>query len=306
MKIRKALALGIAGVLPALTGCLSHTRIVPKTRVADVIISTSLEAMAKQIADRYDSIKTLNATVEMSATTGGGLQGKETQSLSFSGYVLMRKPEFLRVLLLVPVVRTQALDMVSDGEKFKLYIPPRKRAIVGSNTLTTTSKNGLENLRPDVIYDSMFIQGPEQDQIISMTTDIRVIESGKKKKDLIEEPAYAVQILNKPDGPTRTVRTVRVIHINSTDLLPYQQDIYDADGKVITKAYYSNYQFYGNTPFPTNVVVERTARSTTAYDHQHPQVDLQRPSRRRPVRTQDPRRHQHRDTEVACRSKERL
>jgi len=257
MKIRKALALGIAGVLPALTGCLSHTRIVPKTRVADVIISTSLESMAKQIADRYESIKTLNATVEMSATTGGGLQGKETQSLSFSGYVLMRQPEFLRVLLLVPVVRTQALDMVSDGKNFKLFIPPRKRAIVGSNTLTTTSKNGLENLRPDVIYDSMFIQGPEQDQIISMTTDIRVIESGKKKKDLIEEPAYAVQILNKPDGPTRTVRTVRVIHINSTDLLPYQQDIYDADGKVITKAYYSNYQFYGNTPFPSNIVVER-------------------------------------------------
>ena len=118
----------------------------------------------------------------MSATTGGGLQGKETQSLSFSGYILMRKPEFLRVLLLVPVVRTQALDMVSDGQNFKLYIPPRKRAIVGSNTLTTTSKNGLENLRPDVIYDSMFIQGPEQDQIMSMTTDIRVIESRQKEE----------------------------------------------------------------------------------------------------------------------------
>jgi outer membrane lipoprotein-sorting protein len=258
IRIRKLLALGVLGGLPALTGCLSHTRIVPKTRIADVIISTSLESMAKQITTRYEAINTFNASVEMSATTGGGLQGKETQSLAFSGYILMRKPEFLRVLLLLPVVRTQALDMVSDGSNFKLYIPPRKRAIVGSNTLTTTSKNGLENLRPDVIFDSMFIQGPEQDQIISMTTDIRVIESGKKKKDLIEEPAYAVQILNKPEGETlRTVRTVRVIHINSTDLLPYQQDIYDPDGKVITKAYYSNYQFYGSTPFPSNIVIER-------------------------------------------------
>jgi outer membrane lipoprotein-sorting protein len=150
------------------------------------------------------------------------------------------------------------MDMVSDGQNFKLYIPPRHRAIVGSNKLTTTSKNGLENLRPEVIYDSLFIQGPEENQIISMTTDIRVIESGKKKKDLIEEPAYAVQILSKPEGSdTRTVRTIRVIHINSTDLLPYQQDIYDPDGKVITKAYYSNYQFYGQTPFPSNIIIER-------------------------------------------------
>lgn len=249
-------ALAALALIPALTGCLSHTRTVPKTRLPDIVMSTSVESMARQIGSRYSALDTFNAAVEISATTGGGLQGRETQSLSFAGYILMRKPEFLRVLLLVPVVRTQALDMVSDGQNFKLFIPPRKRAIVGSNTLTPASKKtGLENLRPDVIFDSMFIQGPEENQIMSMTTDIRVIESPKKKKDLIEEPAYAVQILNKPEGST--ARTVRVIHINSTDLLPYQQDLYDAEGKVITKAYYSNYQTYGSTPYPSNIVVER-------------------------------------------------
>ena len=255
MKIRKTLALGMIGVLPALTGCLYHTRTVPRTRVADVIMSTSLDTMAQQLVSRYSAMQTFNARVDIAATTGGGLQGKETQYTSFAGIILMRKPEFLRVILLVPVVRTQALDMVSDGNGFKLLIPPRKRAIVGSNTVTKQSKNGLENLRPDVFFDSMFIQGPDQDQIISMTTDIRVIESGKKKKDLIEEPAYSLQILAKPDG--QTVRTLRVVHINSTDLLPYQQDIYDTNGQVITKAHYSNYQYYGNTPYPSNIIIER-------------------------------------------------
>jgi outer membrane lipoprotein-sorting protein len=255
MKIRQALALGMLGVLPALSGCISRTHYVPKTRVADVIMSTSLDSMAKQLAGRYAAIQTFNARVDIAATTGGGLQGKEIQYTSFAGIILMRKPESLRVILLVPVVRTTALDMVSDGTNFKLVIPPRRRAIVGTNTVTAPSKNGLENLRPDVFFDSMFIQGPEQDQIISMTTDIRVIDSGKKKKDLIEEPAYALQILDKPQG--QTVRTLRVIHINSTDLLPYQQDIYDTHGQVITKAYYSNYQYYANTPYPSTIVIER-------------------------------------------------
>jgi outer membrane lipoprotein-sorting protein len=255
MKMRQALALAVISLAPALTGCLTRTRYVPKTRVADVIISTSLDAMARQLASRFDAIQTFNAGVEISATTGGGLQGKEVQTLSFAGYILMRKPEYLRVLLLVPVVRTSALDMVSDGNNFKLFIPPRKRAIVGSNTVSTKSKNALENIRPDVFFDSLFIQGPAEDEIMSMTTDIRVIESGKKKKDLIEEPAYALQILKRPEGTQ--ARTLRVIHINSTDLLPYQQDIYDKDGQVVTKAYYSNYKYYDNTPFPTNIIIER-------------------------------------------------
>jgi outer membrane lipoprotein-sorting protein len=87
-----------------------------------------------------------------------------------------------------------------------------------------------------------------------MTTDTRVVTS-ENKKDLIEEPAYALQILAQPEG--QTVRTLRVIHINSTDLLPYQQDIYDKDGQVVTKALYSNYQNFGDIPFPMTIVIQR-------------------------------------------------
>jgi outer membrane lipoprotein-sorting protein len=145
--------------------------------------------------------------------------------------------------------------MVTDGKTFKLLVPPRHRAMTGTNEVTHPSKNGLENLRPIVFFDSMFVQGPNPNQIISMTSDTRVIEMDKKKNDLIEEPAYAVQILEQPQG--QTVRTLRVIHINSTDLLPYQQDIYDAGGNVATKTFYSNYQYFGDTPFPTTILIQR-------------------------------------------------
>ena len=39
IKIRQACVVGLIGLAPALTGCLSRTRTVPKTRVADVIMS---------------------------------------------------------------------------------------------------------------------------------------------------------------------------------------------------------------------------------------------------------------------------
>jgi outer membrane lipoprotein-sorting protein len=257
MRIRQAFAAGLIGMAPALTGCLTHTRVVPKTRLASIVMSTSLDQLAKQINTRFDSIQSMNASVEISASTGGGLQGQIKESVSFRGYILMRKPESLRVLLLVPVLGTQALDMVTDGKTFKLLVPPRHQAMTGTNEVTHPSKNGLENLRPVVFFDSMFVQGPDANQIISMTSDTRVIEMDKKKNDLIEEPAYAVQILEQPQPQDQTVRTLRVIHINSTDLLPYQQDIYDAAGNIVTKAFYSNYQYYGDIPFPTTILIQR-------------------------------------------------
>ena len=255
MRIRKAFATGLIGLAPALTGCLTHTHVVPKTRLASVVMSTSLDQLAKQINIRYDSIHSMNAAVEISATTGGNLQGKVKETTSLRGYILMRKPADLRVLLLVPVVGTRAIDMVTDGKNFKLLIPPRREAMVGTNQVTKPSKNGLENLRPIVFFESMFVQGPEPNQIISMTSDTRIVDMGNKKHDLVEEPAYAVQILSEPEG--QHARTLRVIHIDSTNLLPYQQDIYDAEGNVSTKAYYSNYQYFDNTPFPATIRIER-------------------------------------------------
>jgi len=240
---------------PALTGCLTHTRIIPKARRPDIVMSASLDTLALQLAKRYEGIDTFNASVAMSRITGGPLTGKETRSLSLDGFILMRKPEHLRVIGKIPVVRSEAFDMVSDGENFKLLISYYNKAIVGPNSSTTRSENSLYNLRPDMFFDSMFIQGPEKNQIITMTTDTRIVDRGKKKPDQVLEPAYALQILEKPEG--QIARTVRVIHIDSSNLWPYQQDIYDQDGKVVTKAYYSNYQMYGEIPFPTDIRIER-------------------------------------------------
>lgn len=255
IKIRKALTVGLITIAPALTGCISHTRIVPKTRLAEVVMSTSLDQMSRQLNARYDAIQSMSATVSVMATTGGGLQGAEKDYTSLSGYIFMRKPENLRVLLRVPVLGSTAVDMVSDGANFKLLIPPKNRAIEGTNQVTNPSRNGLENLRPAVFFDSMFVRGQGSNQILSMTTDTRIIESGSKKKDLIEEPAYDLQILAQPEG--QIVHTLRVVHINSTDLLPYQQDIYDKNGLVVTKAMYSNYRYYGDVPFPSTIVIQR-------------------------------------------------
>jgi outer membrane lipoprotein-sorting protein len=247
--------MGLIAVAPALTGCLTHTRIVPKTRPADVVLNATLDQLLQQVNTRFDSIQTINASVEIAATTGGGLQGQVTEHPSFSGYIFLRKPEDLRVLLRVPFVGSVALDMVSDGKNWTLWVPPHHLAMTGTSEVTKPSKNGLENLRPAVFFDALLVRGLGANQIVSLTSDMRIVENPKNKKDLIEEPDYDLEILEQPRG--QTAHTVRVIHISRTTLLPYQQDIYDPDGNIVTRAFYSNYQSFNNIPFPMKIEIKR-------------------------------------------------
>ncbi len=254
MRIRQALAAGLVALAPALTGCLSHTRSVPKTRLADVVLNATLDQLLNQVETRFDAVQTITASVEIAASQGGGLQGKVIEHPSFSGYIFVRKPEDLRVLLRVPILGSQAFDMVSDGTTWKLWIPPRHMAMTGTSEVTDGSQHGLESLRPAVIFDSLLVRGLRPDQIVSLTSDTRVVP-GKSKKDLIEEPDFDLEILARPTG--QAAHTIRVIHISRTNLLPYQQDIYGPDGTVVTRAFYSNYQKFGDTPFPMKIQIDR-------------------------------------------------
>ena len=87
-----------------------------------------------------------------------------------------------------------------------------------------------------------------------MTQDSRTLPE-KTRKYVIVEPDYDLEILSPPQG--RVARALRVIHIGRSNLLPYQQDIYNADGKVATQATYDNYQKFGGVVFPKKITIQR-------------------------------------------------
>ena len=247
--------MGLVTLAPALTGCLTHIRAVPKTRPAEVVMSATLDQLLTQVDTRFNEIQSLNASVEIVASEGGSRQGQIKEFPSFSGYIFLRKPENLRVLMRVPLLGSQALDMVSDGKTWRLWIPPKKLAMTGTSEAADPKQHGLESLRPKVIFDSLLVRGLGPDQIVALTQDSRILPDPKDKKQLIEEPDYEITILEPPQG--KTAHTLRVIHIGRSTLLPYQQDIYDQNGYVVTQAYYSNYQTFGDIPFPMKIDIKR-------------------------------------------------
>lgn len=273
MRFNRFAATGLLAFIPALSGCLTRTHTVLKTRPPDIVYTASLENLLKQVADRYKATQTATLFVDISASAGGSHEGKVTDTYSFSGYIILQNPDRIRVVLKLPVVSSILMDMVSDGKSFKLAVPPKDCAIVGSDTaapppppgVNETLSERLYRLRPAVILDSLLVAPLPPDQDVSRTQDSRIIEAPKTtagifngsdlRKDLIEEPDYDVEFLSRPEG--QVAHTYRVIHIGRSNLLPYRQDIYDSDGRIETQAFYSNYRRFGDINFPTKIVIQR-------------------------------------------------
>lgn len=254
MRIKTAFAAGLLSFTPALTGCLTHSHSVLKTHPPDIVRNATLDQLLDDTNQRYGKLDSMTLSVQISTSTGGSTQGVVTESISFKGFIIIGKPEMIRVLLQVPLLNSAALEMVSDGSSFRMFIPPKRCAIVGSD-VSQPSQKGLYSLRPAVILDSLLINGRGNNEVVSMTQDSRVIANPEKRKDYIQEPDYDIEFLSQPEGPV--ARTLRVLHISRTNLLPYRQDIYNSDGKVATQATYSNYQRFGNIDFPTRIVIQR-------------------------------------------------
>ena len=126
----------------------------------------------------------------------------------------------------LPVLGSKAMDMVSDANGFTLMRASSHGNVwvQGTNTVTQPSKNGLENLRPPMFFDSLLVPGVGPDELVDLTENTRVVPL-EKKHQAIEEPDYDLTILRIKSG--HVLRRLRVIHINRIDMLPFEQDIYD-------------------------------------------------------------------------------
>jgi outer membrane lipoprotein-sorting protein len=238
-----------------ITGCVSHTRTVVKPRAVGVVEEASPDQLIDLLNKRYDAIKSLTATVYMQASVGGARPDQVKDYTSFRAYILIRKPAMLRVLGLVPVVQTHMFDMASDGSTFKLFVPPRNKAITGTNEVKQPSVNALENLRPSLFLEAMLVRGVGDDEFAFMAEDTR-IQIEPQTKQMNEVPDYNINVVLLGPRPNRGIPK-RVIHVDRSDLNPYQQDIYNAKGVVETKVTYGAYQDFSGVRFPSVIRITR-------------------------------------------------
>src|SRR2546422_172900 len=144
-------------VLPLLlSGCaVSEKHTVPPAQVRP-----AHEATADQLIAQYNqqarAVRSINAGVEVVPVAGSSYSGVIEEYHDVRGFILAQKPAHIRMIGQAPVVAKNVFDMVSDGETFRIFIPPKNKFITGPAAFERPAKKPIENLRPQHLLDALF------------------------------------------------------------------------------------------------------------------------------------------------------
>jgi len=247
-------SVAVLALLLGETGCLFRTRTVEMRTSTAKLESATKQQLVGFIQNEAAKIRTLNATVDIAASVGGEKKGKVTEFEEIRGFILVRKPNSVRMIGLFPIVRNKAFDMVSDGNEFKLSIPAKNKFYVGHNDVMHPSASTLENLRPQVIYNALLLPDLDPKDDIAVLEDSEEVIYDKNRKRTLQQPDYVVDVIHHGSEDWYLARK---IVFDRTNLTVHQQIIFDKSGAVATEASYQVYQDYNGVSFPSVIMIKR-------------------------------------------------
>jgi outer membrane lipoprotein-sorting protein len=247
-------ALLLIAVVPT-TGCLFRTRPVEEQYSKAPLRDSTQQGLVDALNEQAEKIHSLQATVDIDTSSGGMKAGHVTDYKEIRGYVLARKPAMLHMIGLMPIVRTKAFDMVSNGQEFKLWIPPKNRFVVGSNDVQTVNpQQPMENIRPQNIYDALLIRPIDPESELAVLESSYEILHDVKGHAILQDDYELVVIRMRGE---KDARLSRKIVFSRTDLRPIRQYIYDDQGKLVTDVRYAEYKDYDGVGYPSRIEIYR-------------------------------------------------
>jgi len=253
MTFRGSLAAGLlssfllALLMVTSSSCVVRRRIITRKggQATQTLLNTDKDTLVREIARQYAAVSSLNATVDMVPALGTANKGKITEYKDVRAYILFRKPADIRIVGLYPVVRNKAFDMVSNGSRFRVYIPGKNRFIEGLNTSQLLSENKLENLRPQHFLEAMLVRpidpASEQTFLENLTDE--------------DNASYIVSVLSRNAMGEPLLQ--RQLWFDRLSLRMVRQLIFDPAGDILTDARYNDWQRYDNVLFPKRIEINR-------------------------------------------------
>jgi hypothetical protein len=236
------------------TGCLFRTRPVEERYSKAPLLESSQQGLIDSVNSQAEKVRSLQATVDIDTSAGGAKKGEVTDYKEIRGYVLARKPAMLHMIGLMPIVRTTAFDMVSDGQEFKLWIPPKNRFMMGRNDVpTSNAAQPMESIRPQNIYDALLIRPIVPPEKAVLESSYEILHDAKGHPILQDDyELVVIRMLGDNDAILS-----RKIVFSRTDLKPRRQFLYDDQGKLVTDARYAEYKDYDGVSFPSRIEIFR-------------------------------------------------
>jgi outer membrane lipoprotein-sorting protein len=244
--MRVPLGLTLLAGLLALPACLVRK----ETRVSPVALppparEASLEDLVTRINQQNAAVHTMTATVDLEPTAGSVYSGVIKEYHDVKGFILLESPSLIRMIGQAPVVRTDIFDMVSNGEEFRLYIPPKQKFIVGPTGFQRPAKNSLENLRPQHILEALLLPPIEGDRE----------QTFLEEANLELNRYYVVNVVRSGEGSH--LELLRRIWFDRASLDLARVQYYEPGGRYTEDVHYADYKQFDGVDYPTHIELIR-------------------------------------------------
>jgi hypothetical protein len=210
-----------------------------------VVKDATQEELLQRYNDYAHNLQSINATLELKASTGSKYSGVIDEYHEVKAFLLAERPYSVRMIGQVPVVGKTAFDMSSDAQNFEVYIPSKNKFLVGPVALERQSSKPIENLRPQHLLDAILWPEIRKEEIVLM-------------EEFNDENAryYLLTVLR---GGYQS-EIFRKIWFDRADLHVVRLESFGPKGALLSDARYSNWQPVAagsSTEYPMQIRIER-------------------------------------------------
>lgn len=240
-------------VLLVQTGCIKKTTVVPESDRLLPAKTATREELLQGLRERSKQIETLKATVALDLSKGGAKTGVLDEYRQTKGYVVVERPAHIRIQVQMPIVLSTVAVMVSDGQQYRLSIPPKNQFAIESVNSPISANSSLSNLRPQIFLDGLFV-------------DVGNFADKPNVKSFLEEAVagtHSYYVFTFVDTEGAQAQLLQKVWIDRSDLQVSRKQVFGKDGRLETDVDYQNYQPQGGIPFPEVIVIHRPIEEFT-------------------------------------------
>jgi outer membrane lipoprotein-sorting protein len=233
------------------SGCgVKRTVTVPTApRIAQAKTATydQLIANLEKYTDRINSL--VSTDMRVTFTSGRVESGKLQEYRSAPGYILLKRPDSIRLNVQNPLTKTSIVELVSLGDQFAVWYPRENKFFTGRNSAKELDVEGTPTFsaRPSHIFEAILPQ--------------KIAASGSQTRISLEEDRdaqtkYYVLTFYRETGKTR-LEPIRRLWIDRADLSVSRQFVYGEQGTVVSMIQYSDLTTVDGLLLPLSIRIER-------------------------------------------------
>lgn len=239
--------LGLAGMG---SGCVKRTVKIPVAPGVREAKTATLDGLLDQLSRSAERIIALSSSSLRVTFTSGRLDSGQLQEYrSAPAYILLKRPDMIRVNVQNPLTKTTIVELLSRGEEFHVWYPRENKFFTGRNDAREFEVEGQPafTARPLHLFEAILPQGVAPgapDQRIAMTEE----QDASTK--------YYVLALYREAGGRRLV-PLRKVWIDRANLAVARMETFAEDGAKTSTVEYSGFVETDGLMLPLTVRMER-------------------------------------------------